>query len=362
MKSILRQAGLLVVFAALWYLILYAGYYIYEEWTRPPVDTICFVEAYRTLSLDACRLQRNERPKLIVLGSSNALFGFRPDELQPLFPQYEAANLSLPGSNMTDTRQVIELLEQLLPAHVKDKSLFVIGIFYGSVYGNGHNVNEALVESRLYRWNGDGIRPIVPAQRVDLLVRVLRPVLVLNRPLKNSLSFFHSLSSNRPAAAEAAPPAVIRQPSGEKIVQIDRNQWKQRTDNTDSRCRFENEERGFEELVRVCDLIQSCGGKLLLVDLPLPEWHQNVSEYHEKYQAQKQQHLAEALRYPSVYYVNLLENEKLCDERNYLDATHPGPVAATLWSKTLRQRWEDFSVAASGDPHDSGAVQKSGLF
>ncbi|RJP16095.1 MAG: hypothetical protein C4520_18950 [Candidatus Abyssobacteria bacterium SURF_5] len=328
MRAILRQTVRLFVCVLLLYFILalltevislrkrYVD--IGDEWR----------DAFPFLTFDVCRLQRNEKPKLIILGSSNCMVGFRPEHLQPLFPEYEVANLSIPGANMSDIRQIVELLQLLLPRHVLDKSLFFVGMWYGSFsWERSPVVNESLVKIGLYKWNGESIQSVVPAENMDLFVRLLRPLVLCRELLERTREAFMNVGADSflPEGTECGAN------SEEKTIGL--LQY------------YESFYGGhaaseFNELLAICDLIESGGGELVLIDMPLPRWHQEASLFHFEYQQRKQPFLEEALQYQCVKYIDMIDDPDLSDEMNYRDATHACGPAQEMWSRVLKAHFE----------------------
>src|SRR5712691_6420138 len=75
---------------------------------------------------------RNESDKIVVVGGSNAIAGFVPSELVGLVPASAAVhNLGLGGANMTEVRQVIDLVQQVQTSAARRRETFVLGIWYG---------------------------------------------------------------------------------------------------------------------------------------------------------------------------------------------------------------------------------------
>ena len=59
------------------------------------------------------------------------LAGFRPARLQQLVPQATVHNLAIGGANMTEVRQMVDLVLEVQSPAAQRRNLFVIGAWYG---------------------------------------------------------------------------------------------------------------------------------------------------------------------------------------------------------------------------------------
>src|SRR6185369_4536765 len=69
--------------------------------------------------------------KLLVLGASNALVGFKRSELQELLPELEVNNISVGGSNITQLDQIVRLVHEVQSPAARRHDTFVLGLWYG---------------------------------------------------------------------------------------------------------------------------------------------------------------------------------------------------------------------------------------
>lgn len=304
------------------------------------------------LCYDSWRLRESSQPKLVILGSSNARIGFRPAELQPLFPEYEIANLSGSAANISDIRQTFELLHIVFPDEVFKKSVFAIGMFYGIYQEKGSpetiRVNEGLLKTGLYRREGGNIRPIVPAKYMYTLIRILRPFNFLNSILVNIKKYYNNflikikemLRIKKYWGNELTPHEDVNGHTSQKgyLTEEDKRWWIER------HSQYKNGEdlkKGVKELSRLCREAQKWGGTVVLIDLPLPDWHMEMSSFFKDYQKEKLNYIHKATQYDSVHYLDLQYGNGLTDEANFKDATHPKDNVTALWSKSLKERWDD---------------------
>lgn len=355
MKTILRQAGLFFPFFAGVYFLFYI---ISSPWApeNEYVDAwrkgSTIDDYFRTLTLDASRLQRSSKPKLIMLGGSTTGLGFRPQQLQPLFPDYEIANLAVAGGSALEVRQVMEMVQMLLPEDVLQESVFAVGIVCYTLTAipriSENSVNHYLVESGLYEWEGDNVRPIVWAHKMDLLVRLLRPYFSLKHALQKHGSaanrsytqecvtrLFQKIRGEEPKGANSTRLLTGHLPECHAPTEEDKRDFIGRFDSVSGLA----SESGFDEILAMCRLVEERGGFLILVDVPLAEWHIELSPVHDVFDQRKMVCLEEALKYPNVRYINLQEIPRFSDDSRFLDGMHPCEEVTETWSLALREYW-----------------------
>ncbi|HMK36647.1 MAG TPA: hypothetical protein VK463_16355 [Desulfomonilaceae bacterium] len=280
-------------------------------------------------------LGHSMRPKMIFLGASNVLSGFRPTDLETLFPQYEIHNLALGNHNITRFLLEYGVIQRTLKKELLEKSVIVMGIWYGAFTENDGpnkkpllNVEKIFLDSGLYVRRDGTIGPLFPPEWMPFIVGVLRPYyfaeyLVEVAQFKNrdfGLNFVQ-----HDVADELIRPKMIDY----------FNTWIGRTDGKLA-------EEQFQELVALRELVDQSSGDLVIVDLPLPLWHSERSDYYKDYQNRKEKYLTSVTGSPRIRYINLQEDPNLTKAEAYYDGTHPNPSGALLWSKALRQSWKSY--------------------
>ena len=76
-------------------------------------------------------------PKVILVGASNVMVGFRQTQLQKFMPGMEVHNLAVGGSNMTQVGQVVDLVQELQSPAAMRNTTYVIGMWYGQFAEDG---------------------------------------------------------------------------------------------------------------------------------------------------------------------------------------------------------------------------------
>ena len=74
------------------------------------------------------KLKITAKPKLLFVGASNVREGFRPPDSTMLFPGYEAHNLAVGASNITQIIDVVSYIGNSLPKELARQAVFIVGI------------------------------------------------------------------------------------------------------------------------------------------------------------------------------------------------------------------------------------------
>lgn len=370
MRTILRQIVLLFVGLLFWYgLALAVSLYVVPA--QELVDTgnqeknlhNLFedhrVGTVRTLAFEMWKLQRKEKPKLIFFGSSNVFIGFRPEYLEPLFPEYEIAILAIPGGNISEAMEVIRILRAGFPEGSFQDSVFVVGMFHLLVcepqHPNPDLLREGLLKSGFYILDGESIKPRFPAKVMDITSGMLRPYFFfqylvraydLNRLKPERMipqvgkrlgSRTYGLSWERAVANENKFGWKGRKPFNRPLTEEQRQwirEWYGLGMPRDSL------EPYFEQLLDLCKLTEEMEVSLVLIDMPLADWHQKTSPRFPLYQKTKKEYINRTLKYPHVRYYNFLDLPGFSEASTFYDHVHPFKEIARKWSETLRKLWD----------------------
>jgi hypothetical protein len=322
-------------------------------------------------------LLRNSSKKVIVLGTSNARRGLRPDELRRYLPEYEVHNLSASGGNMTQVLQTLEIGLGEIPPEAIPQTVFVLGTWYGCFtldrYVYTDQVRTPLEEQKsyygLYPRDSEGFPPRIPSVLLPAWRYFLRPYLFVSRAVderwggRYPADFVAGASEawqQRGTLAEmgrngfARVRATMRARTPESKEDVDRMQLDAagRAQSLASAARYMggpdraafNEEQ-LEILRRLDRVVTRADGRLVLLDLPLPKWHKERSPHFPLYQAQKMQYFSR-LTAGHLYYVSL---QHLDDDDDFFDATHPKPRVTDKWARSLAHRLKDLFGSAQAN-------------
>lgn len=339
MKLILRQATILLLFLLLLYgLALAIAVPAMPLPGEANLDTAAavrspFMTEPKYAFLSRSRLASAD-DKAILLGASNVLAGFRPARLQELVPGATVHNLAIGGANLTEVRQMVDLVLEVQGPAARRHNLFVIGAWYGLFaddrarwYTPDRHPGDTDLDIERYRYGfyrrtADGPVALLPPRWLDAGVTLIKPFLLIDRLARDAgkgLGLGRAVAAPVPAD-QATVPGAERQ--GQYLAF-----WE---DYMGGSGRLEA--APFATLVHTIDSIRASGGRVLLVDLPLPRWHAGASPYAASYRrhwAALQEQLAGT---DGVAFLSLRDAD--CPE-DFSDEVHPKPRVAERWATRL---------------------------
>lgn len=337
MTIILRQAAILLLFLLLLYGLALA--IAVPAMPRPGeanLDTAAaarspFMTEPKYAFLNRGRLDSAD-DKAILLGASNMLAGFRPVRLQGLVPGAKVHNLAIGGANMTEVRQMVDLVLEVQSPLAQRHNVFVIGVWYGLFaddrarwYTPDRHPGDTDLDIERYRYGfyrrtTNGPVALLPPAWLDAGVTLIMPFLLVDRLARDAGKVL------RPARAVAAPTEQAAVPSAERQGQY-LAFWE---DYMGGSGRLDT--APFVALAQTVDTIAATGGRVLLVDLPLPRWHASASPYEASYRRHwlaLQQQLAGR---DGVAFLSLSDADR---PEDFSDEVHPKPRVAERWAVRL---------------------------
>jgi hypothetical protein len=278
---------------------------------------------------------RDESDKVVVVGASNVIAGFVPSELGTLVPAGATVhNLGLGGANMTEIRQVIDLVQQVQTSAARRRETFVLGIWYGMFgedrlrwYTPDRTPGDTDIDIERYRYGFErrtahGPVPVVPWRNVDEAVMAIYPFLLLDKLSRDTVAWV--IHRHSPESAELDTAVVT---SEERIQYLD--YWS-KVMGAGRRPPIPDEQ--FIVLEQACEAILAEGSRLVMVDLPLPRWHKEDSPYHGYYEHRLTQLVDHFIRRPGFAFLDLGE---LDGDADFYDEVHPKPRVTAAWAERL---------------------------
>jgi len=348
MRTILKQLLVLLFFCSLIYVIVAAVMLALQ----PPstghiLDTgkagNGFTSEPQKIVLDRDPL-KTTKPKIIFIGASNTVRGFRPEQFVSYFPGYEIHNMAVSASNLSQTKRIIELAYEVMPKEAQGKSIFVLGLAYMLLMDNKVLWHSQLMDIEneelrfgLYQQKDGSIKPQVPQKYFSYYVKFLQPFFYLNNVTSSfgaKIKYYFEVISR--VLLKSKNPAFT--PTNDERPVVDEvykkwalNKWHENMGTEDDTV----SEDQFMVLLDIAKLVSEHGGKLIIVDLPLPAWHQESSKHFKDYQFKKKKILSMASSLGNVYYINM---QDLNNNVDYIDSAHPSPKATYKWSRWLSQK------------------------
>jgi hypothetical protein len=340
MKTILRQgATLLLCLASLYLGLLGLALFLAPRSSPEPgldaslAGNTIFMTEPKYIYLNRTPL-RDSSDKIVVLGASNVDVGFDLTQLRSLVPATATVHkLAIDGANMTEVREVIDLVQQVQSEEARRHEIFVLGIWYGMFgedrlrwYTPDRWRGDTDIDIERYRYGFEwrtarGPITLVPWYFIDAAVIGIYPFLFLDKFSRDSLEW---LSAKYRAQPEDLNSAVTTEDDRSRIL----NYWS----GLMGPARRSALDEQFTVLEQSCDTILTEGSKLMLVDLPLPKWHKQRSPYQSSYEDRRTQLVKRLAGRSGFVSLNMAD---LDSDADFRDEVHPRPRVTMSWARRL---------------------------
>lgn len=288
------------------------------------------------------RLEKS-RDQIVFVGASSARDGFRPDMLKSQFASAAIVNFAISSADVQETAQVVQAVYDHVPREDWPRLTFVFGIWYGmfepdaSPWPNGAtDLDTEFLRYGIYRRAPSPERRI-PISLEPLLEEVFRPLLLISRSfnlhvmpsvLSTQLFLLHlagietaDFVHNRAAAPFDGDRFTLSQQ--ERISWL--TSWRRRLG--PPRAAAMAGEMG--SLDRMARDISSRGGRLVIMDLPLPDWHRQAVLYDDVYERVLALHVPVLEKLKGVSFHTMRDG---FSDDDFYDAAHPRPRATPRWA------------------------------
>lgn len=282
---------------------------------------------------------RTDEDRLVLLGASNVVYGFRASELQRLLPNVSVNNLAVSGSNVTEMRQAFELIRAVQPPAAVKRTTYVIGIWYGVFAPDAlkwntpdRHAGETDLDIERYRYgffrrSAAGPVQVLPTEDLELGLVLIRPYLMIDRLTRDATDTL------RASFLKRKPAKTTEERNAAHLTPMDQARflafWKSQFGEADI-----VPDEQFSVLSYLVTEILDSGSKVVIVDLPLPPWHAANSPLNKSYRASISAKLQQFSGKPGFSYLNM-QNAFPDDE--FVDEAHPKPRALPRWAEMLAE-------------------------
>jgi hypothetical protein len=348
MKNIFRQLGIMVGFLGIFYLFfLVLTYVLYPDTTIDNNNpTKSFFNFYQpppqNLTLKIWGIKFPSLKRVFIMGSSDVYAGFSPSEFQKALPEYSISSLAMSDSNFTQLKNIFDVIQMSSVGSMKD-TVFIVGLWYTQFSdapipdrSQSQDTNLTQVEAEalrygLYRVKNDELEPVFDPHSMRLAVDLLRPILLCHVIFLNVNNLYGDfwiwMHQLRGESAVSAP-----MPIQEGVKQAALMDWAKRSGNINDYMEGGVQVQKFLDL---CGAITRSGASLVLVDMPVPQWHRERSIYYKKYALRKSFYLDQILKMPKVQYIDL---SSYFPDSDFIDSAHPTEQGTKDWSRVVA-RW-----------------------
>jgi hypothetical protein len=278
--------------------------------------------------------------KVLLIGASNTNAGFRQEQVQKLVPCAKVSNLGVGSANITEVRQMIDIVKEVEDDAARRSNTFVIGVWFGMFadtelrwpWADRHRGDTDIDIERyrygFYRRTAAGPVALLPPNWLRFEVLLIRPYLFIEKITRDATyRMRQTLFTRRQANLTDAEREIQVMSEKQKSTALDA--WRQNMGGTSdiSQAQVALLQDTIEELLR-------SGDKVVLADLPIPSWHRDASPYQPGYARAVQKmfdHFANRSGFTS------LRMSDLETDLDYSDEVHPKPHLAKVWASRLAQ-------------------------
>ena len=345
------QAALVKHFALVagWIILLYALLILVSRLLVPPfhgevIDTSRAWETPYSTSQKLVYYGRDAlvgpRDRVIIIGASNAQLGISARLAGEVLPEHAVHNLSVVSANVTVMRQLADIAIERIGSDDVADDIFVLGVWYGSF------VSDA------YRWNAtEGEKPVTlldeEAMRFGFTSRL------------DNGDYFDRVPDEYLGAAQLfaypliALDRMMRVATGTRTFPDEAymNSVELTDEMKEGNIEIRKQEMGglpldpmqFKKLDMLIRVLNALDAKVIVVNLPIPEWHKAVSPYHAGYVEQITERMSHHEHRPGFTYVDISD---LDDDAWFYDDAHLRPSHRSKWIERLAPA---LTAAANGD-------------
>lgn len=294
------------------------------------------------------------RDRILLLGASNVVAGFRQSELQQLLHGQEVDKLAVGGSNVTQVAQIVDLVHEVQGTEARRHNTFVIGLWYGLFaddrerwYTPDRHAGDTDIDIERYRYgffhrSDEGPVAMLPPRWLSAATVLIHPMLVIDRVARDATnSLRQRLAGKTDALTEAQRNAIQVSPNEQQRYLAF---W---ADYMGGGGRLPDAQ--FMALDRLVNEITRNGGRVILLDLPIPSWHAQSSPYEADYRLRMAKLFVHLSGRPNVVVMPLATNDT---DMDFSDEVHPKPRVAQRWTTWLA----DALRALPCDPSDTPTV------
>lgn len=276
--------------------------------------------------------------KVIMVGASNTGLGLKQGDVQALLPCAKVSNLAIGSANITEVRQMIDLVHDVQDAAARRSDTFVIGIWFGMFVdtellwpGAERQRGDTDLDIERYRYGfyrrtPDGPVAMLPPGWLHIGVTLIRPYLLLEKAARwAKLELRRALPGQPQELTDADREARVFS-AGEKAEALAHWRSVMGGDRPISQAQVALLQDTIEHLLQ-------SGEKVVLVDLPIPVWHRDASPYQPGYVRQVQGPVFD--RFAGRPGFASLKMADLDADLDYSDEVHAKPRLAKVWAGRL---------------------------
>ena len=302
--------------------------------------------------------------KVLLLGASNMAVGFKQDKVQQMIRAAEVNNLSVGGSNVTQLRQIVDLVHEVQSGEARRHNTFVIGMWYGLFVDDSQRwttadrqAGDTDIDIERYRYGffrrtEAGPVAVLPPQWLDLGVHIIHPYLVIDKLVRDATKTIRQMISIVPPATTDAQRNI------KTVSEQDKHRYLAFWRKYMGEGKLSDSQ--FQTFALLVDEILATGGRVIVMNLPIPHWHEQGSPYQSEYRKRAHELLAALSRRSGV---SVFQLQDVGEDDEFSDEVHPKPRVAEQWAQQLAVALNDHFGKDGGVNENvaSGELPKSAL-
>jgi hypothetical protein len=278
--------------------------------------------------------------RLVLLGASNTVVGFRPPQLAPLLPEIEIDNLAVGGSNLTQIAQIVDLTQEMQKGQARHDTTFVLGIWYGLFatnrarwYTPERHPGDTDIDIERYRYGfyrrtDRGPVAVLPPKDLSLGVLFVHPLLVLDKLSREATSGLRPLIRGKAALRTDAQRDATVLSESDKLKAL--AYWREQM-----QTERELDPEQFDVLKNLIGRIIANGDRVIIIDLPIPHWHAERSPVYPSYVRQMDALISGYKSTQGSAYIDMKGQD---NDLDFSDEVHPKPRVTRMWAERLAEQ------------------------
>jgi hypothetical protein len=278
------------------------------------------------------------QPRILIVGASNANVGLRAHQVQTSVPCALVNNLAVGNANATEAQQTVDLVHAVQSPEARLENTFVFGIWYGlfsdskdrwptsSREGLATDIETELYRYGLYRRTPEGPYPLLPPAWLPFEDVLIRPLIVTESIARQWTETLRGYFFVRP------PKRTVAEREAAHFSPEERRDAAAYWYNLFGRKDDISGEQ-FADFENMIAHLLDAHERVIVVDLPLPKWHQETSVYDLKYRKRLPGLLKKFAGREGFAFSDI--SGLSADDDDYSDEVHPKLHLAKMWAERV---------------------------
>ena len=270
--------------------------------------------------------------RVILVGASNFILIPAPVIERRLrqnskFSEYKVNNMSVQGVGIPTFKRIVDLAYDAMPVERREHTIFVLGLWYGFFYRDDKGALEEgyqaqITRTHLYATSVDGdVRPFFDRNVTNWVLFFLKPFVLIDRTFQTAGDFGSTLMCVMVTGHTGKLAVSDNLKNAASMTSAQKSEAIRMRAQSIGRLHPEQ----FQYLRSIATKISGHGDQLVLLNLPLPQWHRDGVPAYRDFEAESDPEFKRLTAIKGVTYLNLVN--ALADD-DFYDSVHPKHAAA----------------------------------